>query len=257
VEKNNELITNAIRIVDSICLKSVDRTQTVIKELGIPWFLQILDHTHEERVNAAQHCLQTVLNSFSGLENKPDSKPNKELCVEYKKEIDTLLTCLVYSVTDRTISGHARDSIMELLTRNCHYQTLNWAEQLVEVRGLIRLMEVCSELEEYKYESAMNITPSSRTIAAVCLARIYENMYYDAARSNFTEQILEFVKDKLLNPDLESKVRVTVAITSLLLGPLDVGNQIISKDGKCGFLIILHFILVQNLLICIIFGSIW
>ncbi|KFB45286.1 AGAP003727-PA-like protein [Anopheles sinensis] len=125
----------------------------------------------------------------------------------------------------------ARDSIMELLIRNVHWKTLNWAERLVELKGLLRLLDVCSELEEYKYESAMNITPSSRTIAAVCLARIYENMYYDAARERFTEQIAEFVKDKLLTPDHESKVRVTVAITSLLLGPLDAGNTIVSREG--------------------------
>lgn len=42
-----------------------------------------------------------------------------------------------------------------------------------------------------------------------------------------------------MNPDLESKVRVTVAITSLLLGPLDIGNQVIAKEG------ILEMILVM------------
>lgn len=231
VDKNNDIAVNAIRAIDEICTKSVPNTNAVIKELGIPWFLQILDSTNTERVAASQHCMQTILNSFSGLENKDESRPNKELCEEYKQEIDTLLSCLVFSITDRTITGIARDAIIELLIRNVHYTTLSWAERLVEIKGLWRLMEVCSELEEYKYESAMNITSSSRTIASVCLARIYDNMYYDLLRETFTEQILDYVKDKLLSPDLESKVRVTVAITSLLLGPLDVGNQIISREG--------------------------
>lgn len=231
VEKNNDIVTNAIRAIDTVCTKSEDRTKTVIKELGIPWFLQILDSNIEERVSASQHCMQTVLNSFTGMENKDDSKPIKEMVESNKQLIDTLLTCLVYSITERTISGLARDSIMELIIRNVHYKTIDWAERLVEMKGLLRLMEVCSELEEYKYESAMNITSSSRTIATVCLSRIYENMYYDAARQRFTEQIDEFVKDKLLTPDHESKVRVTVALTSLLLGPLDVGNTMLSKEG--------------------------
>ncbi|XP_058058902.1 protein unc-45 homolog B [Anopheles bellator] len=239
VEKNNEIITNAIRAVDGVCLKSADRTKQVIRELGIPWFLQMLDCNAEDRVAATQHCMQTVLNSLSGLENKEDSKPIDALVKENKPVIDTLLTCLLYSVTDRTITGIARDSIIELLIRNVHYKTLDWAERLVELKGLLRLMEVCSELEEYKYESAMNITPSSRTIAAVCLSRIYENMYYDAARERFSEQIAEFVKDKLLTPDHESKVRVTVAITSLLLGPLDVGNTIISREGVMEMILVM------------------
>lgn len=231
LEKNDELLVSAIRVIDDICIKSLFYTKSIIRELGIPWFLQILDSKNPDRVMAAQHCLQVILNAFSGMTNKEEAKPDQQLVEDNKGEIDTLLTCLVYASTDRTITGEARDAVVELLTRNVHYKTLNWAERLVEIRGLIRLMDICSELEEYKYESAMPITPSSRTIASVCLARIYENMYYDEARARFMEQIDEFVRDKLLNPDFESKVRVTVAITSLLLGPLDVGSQIFSRTG--------------------------
>lgn len=231
VEKNDELLISAIRVIDDICNKSLHYVKSIIRELGIPWFLQILDSKNVDRVMAAQHCLQVILNAFSGLTNKEDSKPDKQLVEDNKNEIDTLLTCLMFATTDRTITGEARDAVVELLIRNVHYSTLDWAERLVEVRGLHRLMDICSELEEYKYESAMPITASSRTIASVCLARIYENMYYDAARQKFIGQIEEYVKDKLLNPDFESKVRVTVAITSLLLGPLDVGNMIFARDG--------------------------
>ena len=231
VEKNDEILINAIRVIDDICVKSLHYTKSIIKELGIPWFLQILDSKNTDRVMAAQHCLQVILNSFSGLKNNEDSKPDQQLCEDNKNEIDALLSCLLYASTDRTITGEARDAVIELLIRNVHYKTLNWAERLVELKGLHRLMEICSELEEYKYESAMPITPSSRTIASVCLARIYENMYYDQARARFMEQIDEFVRDKLMNPDFESKVRVTVAITSLLLGPLDVGSQVFAREG--------------------------
>lgn len=130
-----------------------------------------------------------------------------------------------------SIPGLARDSIIELIIKNVSYDALDWAEKLIEAKGLQRLMEVASELKEYKYESAMDITDSTRTIAAVCLAKIYESMYYDAAKERFIKNIEEFIKEKLLTPDIESKVRVTVAITALLQGPLDVGNQIIGKEG--------------------------
>lgn len=240
VEKKNEtIIISAIRIIAELCKDNVERTEKVINEIGIPWFLEIINSNNEDRVTAAQYCMQTVLNSYSGMNNKPDSKPDKQLSEKYKKEIDTLLSCLVFCMTDRTITGLARDAIIELIMRNVHYQYLDWAERLVEIRGLQRLMEVASELEEYKYESAMNITPSTRTITSVCLARIYENMYYDAAKEKFTAAIDEYIKDKLLSPEIEAKVRVTVAITTLLLGPLDVGNAIVARDG------ILQMILVM------------
>ncbi|KAH8369297.1 hypothetical protein KR009_007455 [Drosophila setifemur] len=231
LEKDSEIYVNMVRVVASLCENSVDRTKGVLTELGVPWFMRVFDQKHEDCVATAQYCLQTIINALSGLKNKAEAKPNKELCSKNNREIDTLLTCLVYSITDRTISGPARDAVIELITRNVHYSALEWAERLVEIRGLCRLLEVCSELQDYKYESAMDITGSSSTIASVCLARVYENMYYDEAKLKFADQIDEFIKDKLLSPDMESKVRVTVAITALLNGPLDVGNNIIARDG--------------------------
>lgn len=239
IEKNKEFIVAAIRIIGELCKSSTERTSLVLRDVGIPWFLEILDTDYEPQVNVAQYCMQTILNSFSEMDNKSDTKPSKEMCEKYKSEIDTLLSCLVYSINNRVISGKARDAIIELITRNIHYTTLNWAERLIEIGGLHRLLEVCSELEEYKYESAMNITPSSRTVASVCLARIFENMYYDQARQNFMDKINEFVKDKLLEADIESKVRVTVAITSLLRGPLDVGNAVVSREGIMEMIIVM------------------
>ncbi|XP_014208600.1 protein unc-45 homolog B [Copidosoma floridanum] len=230
-EKNENIIIAAIRILAELCKDSIDRTDKMLKDIGIPWFLDVINSKNEDRVNAGQYCIQTVLNSYSGLTTKPESKPNKEMCEKYKKEIDTILTCLLYSTTNRTFTGEGRDAVIELIMRNVHHDTLNWAESLVEQRGLQRLMEVASELEEYKYESAMNVTGSTKTITSVCLARVYENMYYDAAKEKFNAAIDEYIKEKLLDPDIESKVRVTVAITTLLLGPLDVGNGIIARDG--------------------------
>lgn len=239
IEKNQEIYVNCIRVIGQLCKRSVDRTTDIIKTVGIPWFLEIIDSDYDERVNAGQYCLQVILNTFSGMDTKKETKPDPSLCEQYKSEIDTLLTCLTYSITNRVITGQARDAIIELIMRNCHFTTLNWAERFVEIRGLQRLLEVCSELEDYKYESAMNITDSSRTIAAACLARVYENMYYDQARDNFNGHVDEFIKDKLLSPDLESKVRVTVAITSLLRGPLDVGNYVISKEGIIDMILVM------------------
>ncbi|XP_066602124.1 protein unc-45 homolog B-like [Prorops nasuta] len=231
LEKNEEIIISAIRILAELCKDNVPRTESILTIMGVPWFLEMLSSKSQERVNAAQYCLQTILNTFSGMNNKTETKPDREMCEKYKKEIDTILTCLVCSMTSRTITGIARDAIIELIMRNVHYTALNWAERLIDINGLQRLMEVASELEEYKYESAMDISPSTRTITSVCLAIIYENMYYDAAKDKFRNAIEEFIKDKLLTPDIESKVRVVVAITTLLLGPLDVGNTIIAKEG--------------------------
>ncbi|KAG8231774.1 hypothetical protein J437_LFUL010749 [Ladona fulva] len=115
---------------------------------------------------------------------------------------------------------------------------LNSNESL-NLLGLQRLLEVSSELEEYTYESKMEVTPSTKTLVSACLNRIYECMYYDAARGEYLKAVEEFVTDKLKSPDLESKVRVTVALTSLLLGPLDVGNTILARDGMIEMILVM------------------
>ncbi|XP_059485604.1 protein unc-45 homolog A [Neocloeon triangulifer] len=239
LEKNQEICLAAIRTLSELCQLSEEKTITVLNDLGLPWFLDTFNSESEARVNAAQYCLQAIINSLSGLTNKPESKPIKEKCEANKAMIDSLLTFLTVSLTSRTITGQARDAIIELLTRNCHFSTLDWAEQFVSIGGLYKLLEVSSELQEYKYESAMPITENTKTLASVCLARIYENMYYDEARKRYFDRVEEFVKDKLMAPDIESKVRVTVTITTLLLGALDAGNAMIAKEGVMEMILVM------------------
>ncbi|XP_071582637.1 protein unc-45 homolog B-like isoform X2 [Temnothorax nylanderi] len=206
VEKNEEILCSAIRIVGELCENNISRTESVTKFVGLRWCLEIMNSTSIQRVNASQYCLQNILNTYSGMNNKPDLKPDDALCAAHKEEIDTILSCLLNNVTSRTITGLARDATIQLIMRNIHCVTkLDWAKRFVELRGVQRLMEVASEMEEYKYKSSMDITSSTQTITSVCL----------------------------------EMVRVVVAITALLLGPLDVGNAVVAKEG------ILEMILVM------------
>ncbi|KAF6206736.1 hypothetical protein GE061_017972 [Apolygus lucorum] len=229
-ETNKEIILGCIRTIGQLCTDNSAHTKKVISVLGIPWFLDLLNNKNEEHVNAAQHTIQMIINSLTGI-TKNKEQPDPKLLEENKSEIDTLLTCLLYGCTSRTISGLARDAIILLISRNVHWRAVNWADQLVRIKGLQRLMEVASELPEYKYETTMEITDSTRSLTSGCFSRIYENMYSDESRKYFLENIDDFIKGKLITPETENKVRVVVALTTLLLGPLDVGNIIVSRDG--------------------------
>ncbi|XP_071632575.1 protein unc-45 homolog B-like [Temnothorax longispinosus] len=240
VEKNEGVICSAIRIVGELCGNNFNRTKFVMKRVGLSWCLELMNNTSIERVNASQYCLQNILNTYIDMNNKPDSNLNEDLC-EAQKEIDTIMLCLSYSITSRTITGPARDAIIELIMRNIHCVTmLDWAKRFVELRGVQRLMEVASEMEEYNSESLLYITSSTRTIASVCLAMVYKNVYKNCDdEKTFTNAVDEFIEDKLDLPDIQSKVRVVVAITTLLFGPTDVGNAFVVKEG------ILEMILVM------------
>ena len=49
-------------------------------------------------------------------------------------------------------------------------------------------------MEGYRHESSMNITDSTRTTVAVCLSKLYEDMYHDQAKEKFANAVEDFVK---------------------------------------------------------------
>ncbi|XP_071563493.1 protein unc-45 homolog B-like [Temnothorax nylanderi] len=229
VEENEKLICNAIYIVRELCKNSIGRTDYVMKYVGLFWCLEMMNSASTERVNASQSCLQTILNIYSGMNNKCRPKPDMRLCLKYKSEIYMILSCLLNSVTSRTITGLARDAIIEFITRNMHYAALNWAEQLVDFGGLQKLMEVATQLEEH--ESSLDITSSTRTLISISLAKIHKSIDCNDDKTTFTNAIYEFIQDKLLKSDTESKVRGVVAIITLIFGPFKVADEIIFKEG--------------------------
>ena len=57
-----------------------------------------------------------------------------------------------------------------------------------------RLMEVASEMTEYKHESSMEVTDNNRSVVGCALGMIYESMYDDQMRNQILEEIDKFVK---------------------------------------------------------------
>lgn len=58
VEKNEEMICTAIRIIGELCKNNISRTESVMKDIGLPWYLEMINSTFTERVNVSQYCLQ-------------------------------------------------------------------------------------------------------------------------------------------------------------------------------------------------------
>ncbi|XP_021950325.1 protein unc-45 homolog B isoform X2 [Folsomia candida] len=208
------------------------------KELGVPFVMNLQDITYgfsgdavlaEEALSAVQYLWQSILNSLSG--SKKGEKPDPECLKINKSIIDSLLTTMTMSLNSRSITGEARDMILQIFTKNIDYVNLNWADKFVEIHGLQKLADIGAEVPELKIESAMTITPNTRGLLSVLMTRIYNNMYYDKARETYVAEIDDFLKELLISPDMDSKVRVIALITVLLNGPVDVGNTFIGRQG--------------------------
>ena len=83
---------------------------------------------------------------------------------------------ITHNVTSRTITGEARDALINLVMTNGSWDRSGWAEKMLKTDGYYRLMEVASELNTYKHESSMEITSSTSTVVGVCMGHLYEQM---------------------------------------------------------------------------------
>uniref|UniRef100_A0A023GNV4 Putative heat shock protein n=1 Tax=Amblyomma triste TaxID=251400 RepID=A0A023GNV4_AMBTT len=229
--KNPDFCLSCIRIFSELSKKRPDWALRVLEEFGLPAMIDQFISKEEQYVTAVQYLFQTIINSLSGMDSKDSKKPDPQLVKDNEAHIDAVMLALVRSSSSRVMTALGRDAVLELITKNVDYDRLNWGIKLVDADGLRHLLEVASELEDIKYESSMDITPNTRPNCSVAFERIYYCMDYDKAKEKYREKVLEYVNEKLGDPEIESKVRITAAITALLLGPLDVGNNCLAAPG--------------------------
>jgi len=253
VEKNKKIRLSCIRVFGELARKDTDRAKAILKEAGVPFFLEALNTTHEETINAATYAIQCLLESISRYdlvkkwkEKKKDMKRmsnddrkqsrcdeelRETIMKENMKELYAMMHVICHNTISRTITGEARDALINLVMTNCPWDSMGWAEKMLKTDAYSRLMEVASELTHYKHESAMEITDSTNTIVGICFGHLYDQMWDDERRNLLIEKIDEFSKEKLADPGLESKVRITVAITTLLKHAPELGNSQLTKEG--------------------------
>lgn len=229
-EKNHEIRVACARTLSEFC-KDLERAKEILKEVGIPWFLELMNSKEQTVVNATQYTFQTLFNTLAGMDIKQEKKADRVLRAANQKEIDSLMATMVSIVTQRTMSGECRDAIIELVLKNVEWDRLDWGDKFIRMGGIEKMLDICSELEEFDFESRIDITENTRMTTSICLSKVYETQYEDKTRNIYHERVDEYIRLRLLTPDLEHKVRVTVAITTLLLGPLDVGNRLIAREG--------------------------
>jgi len=252
IEKDHNIRLSLIRCIGEISKKNREYVLAILTNCGVPFFLDILNSNDEETLNASSYVIQLILDSLSDanvmkkvkeLRKNPRmmTSDERKWCnkvenerfdlIKNSKEITSIFNVLTSNCTSRMLTGEARDAIIGLIMKNCKVDELGWAEKMLRTDAYERLMEVASEMTEYKHESSMEITDDTRTVVGVCMAFCYEAMYDDKRRNAICDHVDKFIQDKLLDPSMESKVRCTVAITTLLKNAVELGMGQISKDG--------------------------
>lgn len=229
-ERNPEIRVACTRAFSQFC-SELGRTKSILKDVGIPFLMDLMNSKNTDQVNATQYVFQTIMNTLAGMNVKKAVKPNNILIAENQKEIDSLMAVFTTSLTNRTMSGACRDAVIELILKNADLNYLYWGDKFLKIGGVEKLLDVCSELKEFNYESSIDITDNTRMLTAVCFSKIYETMSDDKKKKQFDDVVNEYVRLRLLTPDIEHTIRITVCITTLILGSVDCGNHLIAREG--------------------------
>lgn len=237
-ERNMEIRVACARTFSEFCRETA-RAKMMLTEVGIPWLLELMNSNDEKLVNATQYTLQIIFNTLTGMDIKLEKKPDKLLLQENQKEIDSLMATMVSMMTQRTMSGMCRDAIIELILKNIPWERLDWGDKFIRMGGTEKLLDIASELPEFNFESCIEVTENTRMTTSICLSRIYDSQSDDKAREALRQRIDEYIRLRLLTPDREHQIRVVVIITTLLLGPLDLGNHLIAREGMLEMMLVM------------------
>lgn len=69
VDKNEEIICSAVRIIGELCKNNLSRTESIVKNIGLPWYLEMMNSKLTERVNASQYCIQVSMSIHGNIPN--------------------------------------------------------------------------------------------------------------------------------------------------------------------------------------------
>ena len=161
------------------------------------YFQCILNTLSHQDIQAAIAEKKKKGRNMSAAERKwciAEEKRRHELMRGNSKELTSMMHVITYNTVSRTITGQARNALIELIMNNCKYDALNWAELCLKTDAYQRLMEVASEMLEFKHESSMEITDRTRSVVGVCLNIMYEQMWDDARRQYFVDHIEKFIQ---------------------------------------------------------------
>eukprot|EP00090_Calanus_glacialis_P004732 TRINITY_DN13559_c0_g1_i1.p1 TRINITY_DN13559_c0_g1~~TRINITY_DN13559_c0_g1_i1.p1 ORF type:complete len:1002 (-),score=408.50 TRINITY_DN13559_c0_g1_i1:92-3097(-) len=264
VETNQKIRLSLVRVFGDLGKTDMERAKIIVREAGIPFFLNALNTSDEEAVNAVVYVIQCLLDSISQVDlvdrwqeklkntknnrmnvterkqKRADELQREEILKANSKELDSIMHVICFNTTSRTLTAIAREALINLIMKNCKYDQLNWADKMLTTDSYQRLMEVASEINmpEFKYESAMDITDSTKTIVGVTFGFLYEQMYDDRRREALISEVGKFTQEKLMDPGMESKVRIVVAITTLLTNAPELGNSQL-KEGLLEMMLVM------------------
>lgn len=109
-----------ICICFKLCVPSTPQAKMILREVGIPWLLDLMNTTEVNLANATQHCFQTCINTLTGMDIKQEKKPDKVLLGgQTKTEAFVPFSLSWWNCTISHLNNMTWDTVHVMLTFQC------------------------------------------------------------------------------------------------------------------------------------------
>uniref|UniRef100_A0A158Q8D0 Protein unc-45 homolog B n=1 Tax=Elaeophora elaphi TaxID=1147741 RepID=A0A158Q8D0_9BILA len=229
---NEAVMVAAARILDEL-VKNSSRAVHLMESLGMRRICRLMGKcAYSQYHDACGVIIQRLFNALAKMNHEKEIKPDPEICEANKVFIIRLILELEEMLTDVNVAAPVRDITIDLLLKNLMHMDgglpRGWSWRFVEDRGLLKLLDVSTQIPE---QCDYSVTAETRQHLAICLARLYDDMVFDTRRQIFKERVDAFFNNLLSDiAKPEVKVKLACMLITLLQGPVDVGLNLVTND---------------------------
>uniref|UniRef100_A0A8C7KDY9 Unc-45 myosin chaperone B n=1 Tax=Oncorhynchus kisutch TaxID=8019 RepID=A0A8C7KDY9_ONCKI len=227
-----EMVLAAIRTFAGMCTGHKARAMAIIHLVGIDKLCSIMAVDNEDIALATCDLFQCINDSLTGGDRRFYGK-EEALVLDASKDLKSILMALLEMVASKKVSGHGRDQALNLLTRNVPRKDKkdpDHSKSLFTIdHGLKKILKVCGQIPDLPDQLPM--TENTQLIASVLLDKLWDDLRCDPERDNYREVCDEYIKGKFDPNDMDRNIHAINALSGLLQGPFEVGNQLVGRQG--------------------------
>ncbi|XP_070534226.1 protein unc-45 homolog B-like [Ptychodera flava] len=228
-DPDHETSLSSLRALACLCTGHKTRAYAILKEITLETFLKFISMDEEELVNASVNILQQIILSLIGEDKRDPRGKDQAVVLDVTSELKALLFFVMKILNDKEMPAYGRDAIIDLLIKVLPEKDgIGKALTFVTNGGLNKVLHVACQVPEL---NRLPITPNTRMHSSVLLNVLYDEMTGDKKREYFRELCHKFLTEKFTHNMMESNMEAITAISALLQGPYDVGNDMLTREG--------------------------
>ncbi|CAG2213903.1 UNC45 [Mytilus edulis] len=258
-ERDPDIIQASLRTLACLSQGSKESNKQILEQIELKRIGFLIAEKNNRVSTSATFLLEKLLVALTDLElyrakvqhykderkqGNPCIWPKFEMTEEQQSLTDHVFTMLSKMIENAKVSASGRDNVIELIIKYITRETgLHWTRKFLDTEGLDGLLAVASAIKQHE-TCTLPISDSTKMHSSVCMSKIYDDLRSDKERDLFKEKCSNFFKELFSDDLYESKVEAIKAVSTLLQGPYEVGNVILSFEGVTD--IMLHLASSKN-----------